>query len=69
MYKYYLPNLMRPHSYVNSDQVPYLDFYHITKKYKPKPIPERKKKKTKEKKKNITTIKIYFYLSLFKSRI
>ena len=45
MYKYYLPNLMRHHGYVNSDQAPHLDFHHITKEYKPKLLPKTKVKK------------------------
>ena len=52
MYKYYLPNLMRHHGYVNSDQVPHLDFHHITNEYKPKQIPEKKGNQIKGKKHN-----------------
>ena len=52
MYKYYLPNLMRHHGYVNSDQVPHLNFHHITKEYKPKPLLEKKKGEKKGKKHN-----------------
>ena len=49
MYKYYLPNLMRHHGYVNCDQVPHLDFKHMTKEYKPKPIPANQRGKKKRK--------------------
>jgi len=45
MYKYYLPNLIRHHGYVNCDQVPHLDFKHIIKEYKPKTFKVRKKRK------------------------
>ena len=49
MYKYYLPNLIRHHGYVNCDQVPHLDFKHMIKEYKPntKKANQRKKKKKK----------------------
>ena len=49
MYKYYLPNLIRHHGYVNCDQVPHLDFKHMIKEYKPKPKPANQRGKKKRK--------------------
>ena len=45
MYKYYLPNMIIHHGYVNCDQVPHLDYKHVKKEYKPKPGNLRKQKK------------------------
>ena len=47
-YKYYLPNMIRHHGYVNCDQVPHLDFKHVIKEYKQKPKPANQRKKEKE---------------------